>query len=133
MNKYLIPYIATFISMITLDYCWLNLIAEPMYKKEIGNLLSNNPNLVVALLFYIIYAFGLVYFVLMPNIDSRGIMKTLAVGALFGFVVYCAYDLTNLSLLNGWTLKVSVIDICWGTFVSAISVAVGKFVFNQLH
>jgi uncharacterized membrane protein len=133
MNKYLIPYIFILLTMVILDYFWLNIIAEPMYKKEIGDLLLTNPKLIVAMLFYLIYAFGLFYFVLIPNADANGIIKTLTVGAIFGFVVYSAYDLTNLALLNGWTLKVSIIDISWGAFVSAISVAVGKLVYIQMR
>ena len=40
-------------------------------------------------------------------------------GALFGFVVYAAYDLTNLATLRGWPMAVSLVDLAWGAAVSA--------------
>ena len=40
-------------------------------------------------------------------------------GALFGFCVYAAYDLTNLATLRGWSLTVSLVDLAWGAAVTA--------------
>ena len=34
-------------------------------------------------------------------------------GALLGVVTYGMYDLTNLSTLRGWSLKLTFIDIAW--------------------
>jgi uncharacterized membrane protein len=45
-------------------------------------------------------------------------------GALFGFCVYSAYDLTNLATLRGWPLTASIVDLAWGAAVtSAATVA----------
>ena len=35
------------------------------------------------------------------------------------WVAYGAYDLTNLATLREWSLKLSVINIAWGTLASA--------------
>ena len=51
---------------------------------------------------------------------------TLVTGALFGFFAYATYDLTNLATLRGWPLGLSLVDIAWGTVVSAASAAGGK-------
>jgi uncharacterized membrane protein len=130
MSKYIYSYTSTFITMIILDYVWLDIIAKPLYKNELGSMLINKPNLGFAAMFYVVYVFGLVYFVIKPNVNDVGILRTLIVGALFGLIVYASYDLTNLSLLKGWTIKISIIDICWGTIVSAISVTAGKLAIN---
>jgi uncharacterized membrane protein len=47
-------------------------------------------------------------------------------GALFGFFAYATYDLTNLATLREWPMRLSLIDVCWGTLVSAASAAGGK-------
>jgi uncharacterized membrane protein len=52
-------------------------------------------------------------------------MTALFNGAFIGFLAYMAFDLTNLAILRLWSVKVSVIDISWGTFVSAISAIAG--------
>ena len=45
-------------------------------------------------------------------------------GALFGFCVYAAYDLTNLATLRGWPLTVSLVDLAWGAVVTAAAAAI---------
>ncbi|WP_255514660.1 DUF2177 family protein [Lactococcus sp. dk322] len=47
-------------------------------------------------------------------------MKTIINSAILGLVCYATYDLTNLSTLKGWPFYITVIDICWGTFLSAL-------------
>jgi uncharacterized membrane protein len=45
-------------------------------------------------------------------------------GALFGFCVYAAYDLTNLATLRGWPLTVSLVDLAWGAVVTAAAAVI---------
>jgi len=40
-------------------------------------------------------------------------------GALFGFFTYATYDLTNLATLKGWPIPIVIIDIIWGSVLSA--------------
>ncbi|MCI0353610.1 MAG: DUF2177 family protein, partial [Acidobacteria bacterium] len=46
-------------------------------------------------------------------------------GALFGFILYAGYDLTNYATLKGWSLKAALIDIVWGTVLTASSATSG--------
>ena len=52
-------------------------------------------------------------------------------GALFGFFAYATYDLTNLATLRDWPVGLAVLDITWGSFVSAASVAAGKAMVDR--
>lgn len=49
----------------------------------------------------------------------------LLLGALFGLVTYAAYDLTNLATLEGFPVRMVVVDMIWGmalcTGISAIT------------
>lgn len=40
-------------------------------------------------------------------------------GSLFGLICYGTYDLTNLATLKEWPVWMTVIDLCWGMFVTA--------------
>ena len=44
----------------------------------------------------------------------------------FGFFAYATYDLTNLATLKQWPIGLSLVDIAWGTCVSAAAAAGGK-------
>lgn len=38
---------------------------------------------------------------------------------LIGLAAYAAYNLTNIATLKGWPLKLSLVDLVWGTAASA--------------
>jgi uncharacterized membrane protein len=126
MNRYLAAYAGTAIVMVALDMLWLGVIAKPMYQQGIGHLMAESPNVGVAVLFYLLYALGVVIFAVSPQHNGSSWAITLAMGALFGFFAYATYDLTNLATLREWPLRLSLIDIAWGTTVSAASAAGGK-------
>lgn len=118
--------------MFVLDLVWLSMLAEPLYQAGIGHLMAAKPNLMFASLFYLVYALGLMRFAVIPSIAARGIKNTFVAAAVFGFFIYASYDLTNLALLKDWPLRLSVIDIAWGTLLSGVSASVGKLVLNKL-
>lgn len=126
MNKYIAAYVGTLFVLVSLDMIWLGVIAKPLYQQGIGHLLADNPNMGVAVLFYLVYALGIVVFAVSPQHGASGWVGTVVLAALFGFFAYATYDLTNLATLRGWPLDLSVLDIGWGTVVSAAAGAGGK-------
>ncbi len=132
MLKYTLLYIITFVIFLVIDLVWLNIIAKNLYQKEIGTLLLKNPNLVPALLFYLLFIFALLVLVLIPGIKEGGLLKTLLMAALFGLTTYATYDLTNLATLEGWNLKITVIDLIWGTSISTITTLFGYLIGSKI-
>jgi uncharacterized membrane protein len=126
MNRYVAAYAGTAIVLVALDMLWLGVVARPIYQQGIGHLMAEQPRLGVAALFYLLYALGVVIFAVSPQRDGAGWTATVVMGALFGFFAYATYDLTNLATLRAWPLRLSLIDIVWGTVVSAASAAGGK-------
>jgi len=125
-------YIIAFIIFLAIDAIWLGLVAPKFYKSQIGHLMSEKPNLIAALVFYVLFVIGIVYFVVAPGIDAQSISKILVAGALFGFMTYATYDLTNLATLRDWPIKVTIIDLIWGTSLSTL-IGVGTFyIYNWL-
>lgn len=126
MSRTLAAYAGTLGVMVLLDLVWLGLIARPLYQQGIGHLMAEQANLAAAVAFYAVFAVGIVVFAVVPASGRPGWGPTLAMGAAFGFFAYATYDLTNLATLRGWPLTLSLIDIAWGSLVSAASAAGGK-------
>jgi uncharacterized membrane protein len=129
--KYSAAYAAALVVMVVLDLIWLGLIAKSIYQEGIGHLMADRPNIAVAILFYLIFSAGLLVFAIAPNETSSSWAKTALTGALFGFFAYATYDLSNLSTLKDWPVALSMIDIAWGTFISAMSAIAGKFALSH--
>ena len=118
MKTWLIGYIAALGTLAVLDAVWLGLVSRDFYKARLGQLLLDRPNWSVAILFYLVHAVGVVVF---PVALATSWITAALYGALFGFVVYAAYDLTNLATLRGWPMAVSLVDLAWGAAVSALA------------
>jgi uncharacterized membrane protein len=125
MKQSVILYLCTAVVMWPLDLLWLGLVARTIYRREIGGLLLDRPEIVPAALFYLVYVVGIVVFAVRPAVQSGELATALAYGALFGFMAYATYDLTNLATLRGYTLAIASIDLAWGTFLTAISAGGG--------
>ena len=132
MTKYLAAYAATLVAMVVLDLLWIGVIAKPLYQQGIGHLMAERPNIAVAILFYLIYAIGVMLFVVSPNAASGGWGRTVLVGALFGLFAYATYDLTNLATLKNWPIGLSVMDMAWGGLATAVSAAAGKAALDRM-
>ncbi len=86
--------------------------------------------LLPAVLFYLLYVAGIVIF----GSGGAGATwpSTLLYGALFGLFCYATFELTSLSLLKHWTWAVVMVDVSWGTFVTAVSSTLGLLVADWL-
>ena len=116
----LLAYPLTFILFVAIDLIWLMGPGRPFYVAEIGSLLRANPNLAAAAAFYLIYPVGLVVFAVLAAVQGAAPQQALWQGALFGFMAYATYDLTNLAVMNGFTLKIAMIDLVWGSILSGV-------------
>lgn len=110
----------------TIDMLWLGLIAKDFYAKQIGGLMKPDINWTAAIIFYLIFIAGLVVFVITPAVIKNSWSHAVLMGALFGFVCYATYDLTNLAVAKDWPVFVTIIDLIWGAVLAA-SVSVITF------
>ena len=123
-------WVATLIVMVALDLLWLGVIARPLYRAGIGHLMAERPDVAVAMLFYAVFTLGLTVFAVLPHGGADGWRRTLMTAAAFGFFAYATYDLTNLATLKNWPLGLSLIDMAWGTALSAAAAAAGKLALD---
>jgi uncharacterized membrane protein len=122
---YLKLYLISLFTFLIIDFLWLGLLARRFYGKYLGFLLSNKPIWIAAIIFYLLFVAGVLIFVVLPSLHTGSTKKVLLLGALFGLVTYGTYDLTNLALVKDWPWIVTVVDMCWGTFLSVIVSYVG--------
>ena len=118
--NYIKMYLIALIVFVIIDAIWLMFISKNLYQKELGYLLTSNPNFIAAVIFYLLFLVGLVYFVINPAIGKESIKLLLVSGALFGLITYATYDLTNLATIKSWPLKITIIDLIWGTSLSTL-------------
>lgn len=114
-----------------LDAVWLSMVANSFYKSKLGHLLAEKPQLGVAVIFYLIYIFAIIYFVVYPAINGQSSIGKVALnGAILGFVMYATYDLTNHATLKNWPAVLTVVDMAWGTFVTAAVATATYLIFR---
>ena len=129
---YVVAYLSTAVVFLGLDLLWLTRIAIGFYRRNIGDLMLASPNLGAAGVFYLFYIAGIVYFAVLPAVNANTLSTAIINGALLGLLAYGTYDLTNLATLNGFTVKVAVVDMVWGTSLTAICAVAGRLVADRL-
>lgn len=128
MKSYFIALLVFFV----MDMLWLGIFAKNFYSQQIGFLMKTNINWFAAIIFYLIFIFGLVYFVINPALEKGSIQTALLTGAFFGLITYSTYDLTNLAVLKDWPIYITLVDIVWGIFLSAIVSGSTYYLSNKL-
>ncbi len=130
--KYILLFAITTVIFFSIDLVWLGVIAKNMYREKLGFILSEEVNWTAAIVFYLIYIAGILFFAVVPALNSGEWQTALLNGAVLGFLCYATYDLTNMATIARWPLQIVIIDIAWGTVltgsVSLVSFwAVSKF------
>ena len=54
-------------------------------------------------------------------------------GALLGFIAYATYGLSHLATLRGWPWRLAVVDIAWGTVLTAAAAAAGRWALERMR
>lgn len=125
LRPFAIAYLAAAAVFLVLDAVWLGAMADRLYRPAIGHLLRERFAPGPAAVFYLLYLTGVVVFAVAPALRSLRWRTAFGHGALFGLVAYATYDLTNQATLEGWSWRVTLADLCWGSWVTAVAAAVG--------
>lgn len=130
MIKYFKLYLVSLAAFLAIDMLWLGLVARSFYQQYLGFLMAPSVNWLAAVIFYLLFILGILFFVVIPGLESNSLKATLLRAALFGLITYATYDLTNLATLKDWPALLSIVDMFWGTvlsvLVSYISFMAGK-------
>lgn len=121
------PFASGLATFLALDLVWIGVVANAFYKRELAGLARmDGDNFAIrlgpALVLYPLIVLGLFIFVL-PRAGGQPLQAALW-GGLFGVIGYGVYDLTNYATLTQFTLRMTVVDMCWGAVLSATTAAV---------
>jgi uncharacterized membrane protein len=125
-------YASFLVTLIAIDLIWLLGIAKNLYRDQMGDLMANEPKLIAGLAFYLLYALGVCIFVIVPALSKQSWIYALQYGTLFGLFCYMTYDLTNLAVIRGFPTQLALIDIAWGSFVTAVCSGIAYWVGSRL-
>lgn len=115
-------YVVALVVIGVLDAVWLGWLAKGLYKAEMGSLMAESPRVVPALLFYLAYPAALIYFAVAPVQDAAtgATVHAFWRAAALGLTAYGTYDLTNMSVVKGFSVRLALVDVVWGAFASGV-------------
>ena len=125
--QYVCIYLASGVVFCLADALWLGVVIKDFIASELGGLLLDSPRKVPALVFYLLYVFAIVVFAVLPALRNQSALSALALGALLGLCAYGTYDLSNLATLQRWSTRFALVDIGWGTVLTALAALAGYF------
>jgi uncharacterized membrane protein len=117
---------------IALAASWMGVIASGFYQSEFGAIFRADPNLFAAALFYILYTLALIFFALDPALKERSLAKAVLWGGALGLTAYMTYDLMNMTMLVGWPLLGTLVDVAWGTLMTAVTAGITYIVATKV-
>ena len=127
-----VRYVASLIVLIVGDILWLGYFAHAVFQPTLKPILREEIDWRAAVLFYLLYAVGIAVFAVAPALANRSAWLALGYGLLFGFLAYMTYDATNYATISAWTIRLAVMDVSWGTFISGIAALVSYGVTRAL-
>ncbi|MEG9268354.1 DUF2177 family protein [Qipengyuania sp. Mu-71] len=113
-----------------LDAVWLSWAGPNFYRPKLGDLLADSFRMAPALVFYAAYVAAVVWFAVRPGL-ANGIASAALNGALLGAICYATYDLTNQATLRSWSTTVTIADIVWGAFATAVAASAATFAADK--
>jgi uncharacterized membrane protein len=131
-QKAITIYLITVPVFFVIDLIWLGLIAKFFYQRHLGYLLKPQVNWSAAIVFYMVYIVGVLFFAVIPALETQSAMQAVGYGAMFGFFTYATYDLTNQATVKGWPVIITAVDMAWGTVFCGLVSWISYSISTQL-
>ncbi|HEX7886739.1 MAG TPA: DUF2177 family protein [Phenylobacterium sp.] len=131
MLRLIAVYFATALAIAALDIVWLTQVGPKVYFPTLDAVALPTARLAPAVVFYVVYILGVVVLAVWPTRDQP-LVKTTLTGAMLGALCYATYDLTNQATLKVWATHITLIDISWGTLLTAAGATVGGLVLRRM-
>lgn len=118
-------YLLTAAAFLAIDLVWLGVVASGFYRDALGHLMRESPVWPAALAFYALYIAGILVFAVVPALEAGSLSRAVLLGGFLGLVAYATFDLTSLALVRDFPLRVVVVDLIWGSVLTATVAACG--------
>ena len=127
-----ITYVSMLVFFLVVDYIMIIKIISPIFQATIPDLLRDQPKLAAAAVFYIFYVSGVYWFGTLAGIRAGSVLTAILSGAFLGLLAYATYEVTNFSLLKGWTINMVILDTVWGGVLGGLTAGFGYYVSKAL-
>ncbi len=131
LRRGLLAYPVAMVVFVAVDLVWLTAVATDLYDAQLGPLLADPVRPLPAVAFYLLFVAGIVHFVVLPALDRDSVRWAAGSGAFFGLVTYATWDLTSLSVLEGFPAALVPVDLAWGTVLAAVVSTVTTIVVRR--
>ena len=131
MRSYAVAYIVTSLAFLGIDAIWLTITADRFYRPNLSKVLADRVSMAPAAIFYLLYVAGIVIFAITPAFKTGSWVTAAVYGGLFGLFAYATYDLSNQATLKEWPVFVTIVDLCWGTALTATVATIGFVVTER--
>jgi uncharacterized membrane protein len=132
MTPFLRTWLVASLVLLPIDFVWLKGM-QWFYRREMGQLLLDEPRLGIAAVFYVLLAAGIAWFTVLPNISAQNGTAAAIAGAFLGAIAYGTYDATNYATLKGYPMSVTIVDWMWGTFLCGITAWITWMVVKRFN
>jgi uncharacterized membrane protein len=118
-------YLVTATVFLLLDAIMLKNFIKPLFEQYIGGWLLDEIRIRPAIVFYMFYIAGVLWFVSIPALRAGLPTNALIGGALLGALAYGTYEFTNYATLRDWSVQMVAVDLIWGTLLTGVSAWAG--------
>jgi uncharacterized membrane protein len=117
---YVVLFVATSIIFLVADAIMLRSVIQPLFAKHLGDQLYDGGfRLLPAVLFYLVFMLGVLWFAGIPALREGAPQMALLNGAILGLVAYGTYELTSWAVMRDWHPQMVAVDLAWGTVLTA--------------
>lgn len=131
MMHYLYGWLASGLAFLAIDAIWLSQMTSRFYRPAMGDMLADKPRLGAAAAFYVLYITGVLVLAVLPALKDGGLARAAFLGAAIGLFAYGTYDLTNHATLRQWPLRLTLVDMAWGTVLTGFSACAGYWAMRM--
>lgn len=125
-------YVTTAIIFLALDVMALKGFLRPLFEIHVGEYLLAKPRMGAAAVFYLFYIGGVLWFASLPALREGQPIMALVNGAIIGALAYGTYEFTNYATLRAWNMQQVVVDVAWGTALTATAAWGGLMVTRSI-
>jgi len=124
MHEYLRNYVIAFLVLVPVDFLWFGVLMKGVYLRKLASLARMRegkftPLPLPGLLAWAAIPAGIVFFAVPHLASDSSVLNAIGWGGLLGLVMYGLYDMTNLSTLRDFSARLALIDVAWGTCLTA--------------
>ena len=130
--KILILYALTAIIFLVIDAIGLKMLVKPVFDRHVAHLLADPIRILPAVIFYLGYVAGLLWFVSVPSLRNGDPFAALVGGVLLGLLAYGTYEFTNYATLRDWSVQQVIVDTIWGGALTGFAAWAGVTIVRSM-